>query len=408
MIDQEQIRGRFRALSPHLDERARRLLAATEARAAGYGGIAAVSQATGVAPSTIARGLQDLATEPPLAPGRVRRRGGGRKALADNDPTLRADLLKLVEPEARGDPMSPLRWTGKSLRRLADELAKLGHQVSHSVIGKMLKAERFSLQGNRKTGEGAQHPDRDAQFGHINTSVKTALAEQQPVISVDTKKKELVGDFKNGGRTWRPQGEPEEVQVYDFLSQALGRAVPYGVYDLAANDGWVSVGIDHDTAAFAVQTIRHWWQDIGRPRYPNAQRLVITADGGGSNGVRVRLWKRELQRLANELGIAIEVHHLPPGTSKWNKIEHRLFSFISMNWRATPLVSYRVIIDLISATTTKTGLSVRCELDPAGYPKGTTVSDAEMEALNLSRDSFHGEWNYTIRPQNLSDRAVIP
>ena len=405
MIDHEQIHERFTAIAPHLDERARRLLVATEARAAGYGGIAAVSQATGVAPSTIARGLQDLAAEPPLAPGRVRRSGGGRKPLAADDPTLRADLLKLVEPDARADPMSPLRWTCKSLRRLADELAKLGHQVSRTVIGAMLKAEKFSLQGNRKTREGSEHPDRDAQFGHINTSVKTALAEQQPVISVDTKKKELVGDFKNAGRTWRPQGEPDEVQVYDFLSQALGRAIPYGVYDLAANAGWVSVGMSSDTAAFAVETIRRWWHDIGRQRYPDAQRLVITADGGGSNGVRVRLWKRELQRLANELGIDIEVHHLPPGTSKWNKIEHRLFSFISMNWRATPLVSYRVIVDLISAT--KTGLSVRCELNPTDYPKGIAVSDAEMEALNIVRDGFHGEWNYTMRPQNISDRAVI-
>ena len=344
MIDQGPIRERFTAIAPHLDERSRRLLAATEARAAGYGGIAAVSQATGVAPSTIARGLQDLAAEDPLAPGRVRRPGGGRKPLADDDPTLRADLLELVEPDTRADPMSPLRWTCKSLRRLADELANRGHQVSRTVIGALLKAEKFSLQGNRKTREGSEHPDRDAQFGHINTSVTTALAEQQPVISVDTKKKELVGDFKNPGRTWRPQGEPEEVQVYDFLSRAIGRAIPYGVYDLAANDGWVSVGVDHDTAAFAVQTICRWWQEIGRQRYPDARRLVINADGGGSNGVRVRLWKRELQSLANELGMAIEVHHLPPGTSKWNKIEHRLFAFISQNWRATPLVSYRVMI----------------------------------------------------------------
>jgi Rhodopirellula transposase DDE domain len=408
MIDQEQIRERFTAVSQQLDERARRLLAATEARAAGYGGIAAVSQATGVAPSTIGRGVQDLAAEAPLAPGRVRRPGGGRKPLTNNDPTLRADLLKLVEPDVRGDPMSPLRWTCKSLRRLAAELANLGHQVSRTVIGAMLTAEKFSLQGNRKTREGGTHPDRDAQFAHINASATVALAEQQPVISVDTKKKELVGDFKNAGRTWRPQGEPEAVQVYDFLSGALGRAIPYGIYDLAANTGWVSVGVDHDTAAFAVQTIRHWWQDIGRLRYPNARRPVITADGGGSNGVRVRLWKRELQCLANELGLAIEVHHPPPGTSKWNKIEHRLFAFISMNWRATPLVSYRVMIDLISATTTKTGLSVRCELDPTAYPNGIAVSDAEMEALNLVRDSFHGEWSYTLRPQTISDRAVIP
>src|SRR3954462_12884658 len=406
MIDREQIRERFTAIAPQLDERARRLLAATEARAAGYGGIAAVSQATGVAPSTIARGLQDLAAESPLAPGQVRRPGGGRKPLAADDPTLRADLLTLVEPDARADPMSPLRWTCKSLRRLADELAKLGHQVSRTVVGDLLKAGKFSLQTNRKNREGSEHPDRDAQFGHINTSVTTALAEQQPVISVDTKKKELVGDFKNAGRTWRPQGEPEEAQVYDFLSQALGRAIPYGVYDLATNDGWVSVGMSSDPPPFAVQTIRRWWHDIGRQRYRDAHRLVITADGGGSNGVRVRLWKRELQRLANELGIDIEVHHLPPGTSKWNKIEHRLFSFISMNWRATPLVSCRVIVDLISATT-KTGLSVRCELDPTTYPKGIAVSDAEMEALNIVRDSFHGEWNYTIRPQNMSDRAVI-
>jgi Rhodopirellula transposase DDE domain len=408
MIDQDRIRERFTAVSPQLDERARRLLAATEAHAAGYGGIAAVSQATGVAPSTIGRGVQDLAAETPLAPGRVRRPGGGRKTLVDSDPTLRADLLKLVEPDARGDPMSPLRWTGKSLRRLVAELANLGHQVSRTVVGDLLKTEKFSLQGNRKTREGGKHPDRDAQFDHINISVTAALAERQPVISVDTKKKELVGDFKNAGRTWRPQGEPEEVQVYDFLSDALGRAIPYGVYDLAANTGWVSVGVGHDTAAFAVQTIRRWWQDIGRPRYPNARRLVITADGGGSNGVRIRLWKSELQRLANEWGIDVEVHHLPPGTSKWNKIEHRLFSFISMNWRATPLVSYRVIIDLIGATTTETGLSVRCELDPTEYPRGIAVSDAEMDALNLVRDSFHGEWNYTIRPQTISDRAVIP
>ena len=324
------------------------------------------------------------------------------------DPTLLADLLKLVEPGERGDPMSPLRWTCKSLRRLAAELAERGHQISHTVVGELLKAQKFSLQGNSKTREGGDHPDRDAQFAHINEHVAAALAQRQPVISVDTKKKELGGDFKNPGREWRPQGDPAEVRVDDFLSEAVGRAIPYGVYDLAANAGWVSVGVDHDTAAFAVQTIRRWWQEIGKPRYPGARRLVITADGGGSNGVRVRLWKQELQVLANELGIDIEVHHLPPGTSKWNKIEHRLFSFISMNWRARPLVSYRVIIDLISATTTKTGLTVRGELDPMAYPKGITVSDAEIESLNIVRDTYHGEWNYTIRPQTRSGNAVIP
>jgi hypothetical protein len=406
MIDPDLIRRRFTAMSPHLDERERRLLVALEAESAGYGGIAAVSRATGVAASTIGRGLKDLAGETALTPGRVREAGGGRKLLVDSDPTLLADLMQLVEPDERGDPMSPLRWTCKSLRRLAAALQALGHRISHTKVGELLKAQRFSLQGNSKTQEGGDHPDRDAQFRHINRSVKAALAAGQPVISVDTKKKELVGNFKNGGREWRPQGDLEEVQVYDFLSLAAGRAIPYGIYDLASNAGWVSVGIDHDTAAFAVQTIRRWWQEVGRLRYPNARRLLITADGGGSNGSRVRLWKRELQRLANEFGIEIKVHHLPPGTSKWNKIEHRLFSFISMNWRAKPLVSYRVILDLISATTTETGLTVHCELDPSAYPKGIVVSDEEMNALNIVRAVFHGEWNYTIRPSNKLDRAV--
>jgi hypothetical protein len=315
MIDPDVIRGRFTAISSHLDERERRLLVAMEASSAGYGGIAAVSRATGVAASTIGRGLKDLAGETALTPGRVRRPGGGRKLLLDSDPTLLEDLMKLVEPGARGDPMSPLRWTCKSLRRLAEELRARGHQISHTKVGELLKAQKFSLQGNSKMREGGDRPGRNAQFVNINRCVKAALAKGQPVISVDTKKKELVGDFKNAGREWRPQGDPEEVQVYDFLSLAAGRAIPYGIYDLATNAGWVSVGIDHDTAAFAVQTIRRWWQETGRVHYPKARKLVITADGGGSNGSRVRLWKRELQRLANELGIAIEVHHLPPGTS---------------------------------------------------------------------------------------------
>jgi Rhodopirellula transposase DDE domain len=301
--------------------------------------------------------------------------------------------------------MSPLRWTCKSLRRLAWELRTLGHEISHTTVAELLKQLNFSLQANRKTREGESHPDRNAQFGYINQAVSVALAEKQPVISVDTKKKELVGDFKNNGREWRPQGDPEQVRVHDFLIEELGRAIPYGVYDLAANDGWVNLGMDHDTAAFAVHSIRRWWQEIGRARYRQANKLVITADGGGSNGSRVRLWKTELQGLANEIGIDIEVHHLPPGTSKWNKIEHRLFSFITMNWRATPLVSYRVIIDLISATTTDTGLTVRCELDPASYPKGIAVSNADLAAINLTRAEFHGEWNYTISPLQI-DRAL--
>jgi hypothetical protein len=406
MIDPDVIRARFASLSPHLDERSRRLFAASEARAAGYGGVAAVSRATGIAASTIGRGLKELVNAERDEAARVRRPGGGRKPLVATDASLVGDLLALVSPSERGDPMSPLRWTCKSLRRLAAELTERGHRISHTVVGELLKQQKFSLQANRKTREGDDHPDRDAQFAYINQSVTAALAAQQPVISVDTKKKELVGDFKNAGREWRPQGEPEEVRVHDFLIKELGRAVPYGIYDLAANAGWVSVGVDHDTAAFAVQTIRRWWHDIGCKRYPDAKRLTITADGGGSNGSRVRLWKRELQRLANELGIEITVHHLPPGTSKWNKIEHRLFSFISMNWRAKPLVSYRVIVDLISATTTDTGLTVRCELDINLYPKGIAVSDKDMDNINISRAEFHGEWNYTIRPANNTNRAI--
>jgi hypothetical protein len=335
MIDEDSLQQRNAAILPHLDERQRRLFAAAEAKAAGYGGIAAVSRITRIAASTIGRGLKDLEAPMPPSPGRVRRVGGGRKSLVSMDPKLLEDLNALVEPDARGDPMSPLRGTCKSLRRLAAELKKLGHQISHTVVGELLKKQKFSLQANRKTREGADNPGRDAQFHFINDAVQAALAESQPVISVDTKKKEF-GDFKNAGWEWRPQGEPEEVRVHDFLIKELGRGVPYGIYDLAANTGWVNVGIDNDTAAFAVQTLRRWRQEVGRVPYPLAKRLLITADGGGSNGSRVRLWKRELQRLADELGILIEVHRLPPGTSKWNKIEHHLFSFITQNWRAKP------------------------------------------------------------------------
>lgn len=407
MIDTNSIRDRFVALLPHLDERGRRSFAAAEARSVGYGGIAAVARATGIAPSTIGRGLEELAGVSAVPAERNRRAGGGRKTLTVTNPALLDDLLGLVSPCERGDPMSPLRWTCKSLRRLANELRALGHKISHTVVGELLKGQKFSLQANSKTREGDSHPDRDAQFAHINASVSRALAGRQPVISVDTKKKELVGDFKNAGREWRPLGDPEEVRVHDFLIKELGRAVPYGIYDLAANAGWVSVGIDHDTAEFAVQTIRTWWHAVGSKHYPDARHLTITADGGGSNGSRVRLWKRELQKLANELGIDIHVHHLPPGTSKWNKIEHRLFSFISMNWRAKPLLSYRVIVDLINATTTDTGLTVACELDTNTYQKGIVVTDQEMAQINIVRNEFHGEWNYTILSGPKKPDAII-
>ena len=407
-INISAIRDRFLAVEAQLSERGRRLFAAAEAQSAGYGGIAAVVRATGIAASTIGRGLKELAlgSEAALPAEQIRRPGGGCKALTESDATLLEDLMALVSPGERGDPMSGLRWTCKSLRRLAGELRAKGHKISHTVVGELLKAQQFSLQGNRKTREGGNHPDRDAQFVHIDTQVKQAMADHQPVISVDTKRKELVGDFKNNGREWRPLGEPEEVRVHDFLIKELGRAVPYGIYDLASNSGWVSVGMNHDTATFAVQTIRSWWHEVGAARYPDARHLTITADGGGSNGSRVRLWKYELQQLADELDIEITVHHFPPGTSKWNKVEHRLFSFISMNWRATPLVSYRVIVDLISATTTDAGLTVRCQLDPNIYPKGITVSDQDLAAINIERDEFHGDWNYTIRPRNRSGRAV--
>jgi hypothetical protein len=405
MVDERTLRERSAALEAELNERQRRLFAASEAKAGGWGGLAAASRATGRARSTIGRGLKDLSGETPLEAGRIRRKGGGRKSAASKDPTLLADLNRLVDPTARGDPMSSLRWTCKSLSQLAGELQAQGHRIGRTVIAELLKSQNFSLQSNRKTLEGSDHADRNAQFEFINSRVATALAEKQPVISVDSKKKELVGDFKNAGREWRPQGNPEAVRVHDFLIKELGKAAPYGVYDLADNSGWVCVGMDHDTSAFAVNTIRRWWCEVGVVRYPKARRLVITADGGGSNGSRVRLWKFELQRLADELGIEIEVHHLPPGTSKWNAIEHKLFSFISMNWRATPLVSYQVIVSLIGATTTKTGLAVRCELDENKYPKGLVISDDQMAALNIERAAFHGEWNYTIKPTALNSAA---
>ena len=369
---------------------------------AGRGGVSAVTRATGVARSTIGRGLAELRSGETLDTSRVRRPGGGCKPLIETDTNLLNDLRSLVEPDTRGDPQSSLLWTCKSLTKLSRGLREMGHKIGRTLVGELLHELEYSLQGNRKTLEGSKHPDRDAQFCYINGCVNKALAAGAPAISVDTKKKELVGDFRNAGREWRPKGSPEEVRVHDFVIPELGRAAPYGVYDIAANAGWVSVGIDHDTGAFAVNAIRSWWKLMGRKRYPDASTLLITADGGGSNGSRVRLWKLELQKLADELGLTITVCHLPPGTSKWNRIEHRLFSFITGNWRGKPLVSHQVIVQLIAATTTKTGLTVRCELDQNTYPAGIKVSDAEIEAVNLTRHDFHGEWNYTISPKALT------
>ena len=409
MSGEEAIRRRFELLDPHLDERTRRLTAAAEAEAIGFGGVAMVARATGFSRLTIRAGLQELKAVPESHPGgrRIRRPGGGRKRTVDTDLTLKTDLEKLVQPTERGEPESPLRWTCKSVRRLTEELTRMGHRTSHRMVAEMLHDLGYSLQANSKTLEGASHPDRDAQFEHINRQAQEHFATVDPVISVDTKKKELVGDFKNGGRELRPEGEPEKVRVHDFVIPELGRAIPYGVYDLATNSGWVSVGVDHDTSTFAVEAVRRWWKSMGSERYPQAQRLLITADGGGSNGSRVRLWKVELQKLADELGMPIAVSHFPPGTSKWNKIEHRLFSFISQNWRGKPLISHEVIVNLIAATTTTTGLKVRAELDTAAYPVGRKVSEQEVAEVNLRRDSFHGEWNYTILPREKSENGKV-
>ena len=404
MVDEASIQLRYRALCPVLDERGRRLFAAAEAKSAGRGGVAAVARITGIARSTIIRGLAEIIAGSVGNPAaavpatRVRRAGGGRKKLTQTDPTLLADLQELVAAATRGDPQAPLLWTSRSLRNLAAALQAMGHRISHHAVADLLRELNYSLQSNRKTREGARNPDRDAQFVYINAKVAAALAAGEPAISVDTKKKELVGDFKNAGRELRPKGEPEPVRVHDFKIPELGRASPYGVYDIAGNTGWVSVGIDHDTASFAVHAIRRWWQTMGSQRYANARSLLITADCGGSNGARVRLWKRELQALADELGLTITVCHLPPGTSKWNKIEHKLFSFITQNWRGKPLVSYQTIVQLIAATTTRTGLNVKAEIDNGTYPSGIKVTDAEMATLNISPHEFHGEWNYTISP----------
>jgi hypothetical protein len=398
MIDEDSLLERKAAILPHLNERQRRLFAAAEAKAAGHGGIATVSRVTGIAASTIGRGLKELAALSPPLPGRVRRSGGGRKSLTEKDHGLLDDLNALVEPDVRGDPMSPLRWTCKSLRRLAAELNALGHKISHTVVGELLKTQKFSLQANCKTKEGADNPDRDAQFRFINDAVETALAEHQPVISVDTKK-ELVGDFKNAGREWRPQGQPQEVRMHDFPDPKMNKAIPYGVYDLTRNEGWVSLGIDHDTARFAAASIQRWWKKMGRRRYPQARELLITADCGGSNSSRTRLWKVVLQELADDLGLALTVCHFPPGTSKWNKIEHRMFCHITQNWRGRPLINYATIVQLIGNTRTTTGLKVRAELDDHEYPTKELVTPEQLARVQLTPAAFHGEWNYTIAPQ---------
>lgn len=395
--DIEDIRSRYQAHEKFLDERGRRLVAANEALALGRGGVTAVAKASGLARSTINRGIKDLRSGNDTG-ARIRRPGGGRKSAVEKQPELPAALEALIEGAIRGDPCSPLRWVSRSLRHLVKELVAQGFKVSQRTVANLLRELKYSCQGNRKTREGANHPDRDAQFHHINETVAKAIADGQPAISVDTKRKELVGDFKNGGRELRRMGDPEPVRVHDFKVPELGKVAPYGVYDIAANCGWVSVGIDADTGAFAVESIRRWWDKLGKSRYPDATRLVITADCGGSNGSRVRLWKRELQRFANETGLQITVNHLPPGTSKWNRIEHRLFAYITQNWRGKPLVSHQVIVQLIGATTTEKGLKVYCELDANLYPKGVKVTDQEMQQINISADEFHGEWNYVISP----------
>ncbi len=404
MQDTTQLERRFAQLAPHLNERLRRLWAAAEADALGFGGAVAVERCTGVSRRAIRAGGRELAAARPdaaLAAGRerIRRAGGGRKKATQNNPLLLGALLALVEPATRGDPENPLRWTSKSVRHLAAELKSQGMKASHQLVAELLMAEGYSLQANVKIREGGAHPDHNAQFEHINERIRAAQAEGRPVISVDTKKKELVGDFKNSGREWHPKGRPEAVRVHDFIIPEMGRANPYGVYDLAHNQAWVSVGTDHDTAAFAVGTIRRWWQSMGAALYPHATQLHITADGGGSNGSCNRLWKRELQALADDTGLRIEVTHLPPGTSKWNKIEHRLFSFISQNWRGKPLISHEVIVQLIAATTNRKGLTVRAELDPTPYPPGLKISDDEMASLRLVPAPFHGEWNYALLPK---------
>jgi hypothetical protein len=398
------VQEKYRSLTPIMDERMRRRWAASEAIALGWGGITLIAQATGLSPVTIRQGIAEL-KDPTILAGdeavenlRIRQPGGGRKRLSESDRTLRKDLESLVDPATRGHPQSPLLWTCKSTRNLAEALAEKGHEVSHQTVARLLQEMDYSLQVNRKTREGASHPDRNAQFEYIAKQVRTFQRRGQPVVSVDTKKKELIGDFRNGGHEWQPAGEPEEVRCKDFKDKQLGKVAPYGIYDLTENVGWVSVGIDHDTAQFATETLRRWWQNMGRPVYPQATELLVTADGGGSNGSRTRLWKVELQTLANQLGLRISVCHFPPGTSKWNKIEHRMFCHITENWRGRPLVSRAAVVNLIGSTKTKEGLRIQAELDTNSYPMGIKVTDEELAAVKMKKHSFHGDWNYTIFP----------
>jgi len=399
---QAEITAKYAALQLEMDERARRLWAATEARAVGYGGLSVVYRATGLSRTTIRQGLVELETEPAADAAervrRVRREGAGRPRVIELDPRITLALEALVDPATRGDPESPLRWTCKGTRVLARELQRQGFTISHATVAQLLVDAGYSLQAPSKVSEGRSHRDRNAQFEHIARRTGEFLAAEQPVISVDAKKKEKVGDFKNGGREYQPGGQPERVRTHDFVDKELGKALPYGVYDLNANQGWVSVGVDHDTSAFAVATIEQWWRQMGRRRYPHATRLLVTADSGGSNGNRTRLWKVELQRLANAVGLAVSVCHFPPGTSKWNKIEHRMFCHITMNWRGRPLVSREVIVNLIANTSTTKGLSINAALDLREYPKGIKVTDEELAAVRLQNDAFHGDWNYTIVP----------
>lgn len=397
----DAISERNKLLSPYLNEKTKRLYYASESKVLGHGGIAIVSKATGVSRTTISAGLKELRDEISVGASGIRRKGGGRKKNTDKFPVLKIELGKLIEPALRGEPDSPLMWTSKSLRKLSAELRSIGLNASHNLIGEILKEEGFSLQANRKTDEGKGHPDRNAQFEYIYSKVKEFQSQNQPVISVDAKKKELVGNFKNAGKELRRKKEPEKVKVYDFPSDAKGKAIPYGVYDMTYNKGWVSVGVDHDTAEFAVETIRKWWTQMGRPFYPDGKRLLITADGGGSNSSRSRLWKRELQKLSDDTGLIIQVCHFPPATSKWNKIEHRLFSYIAKNWRGKPLLSYEVIVNLIGSTTTTKGLNVTCQLDQNRYDIGIKVTDKEMEGFNLEKEEFHGEWNYNLSPNKV-------